>query len=172
MNPDPTSLERLHDIVASPPVPWWPPAPGWWWLLGFLVVTILILLVRAFLVWQRDRYRRDALAELARQEVMFANPGQRGAALAAMAGLLKRAALTAWPRAQVAALHGPAWFAFLDRTGGTHRFSFGAGALLENAAYDPRQAQQLDEPTVRAMISLVRHWLRHHRVEITKQGTR
>src|SRR6187549_271512 len=101
MNPDPTSLDRLHDIVAPPPVPWWPPAPGWYWILGFVLVLLLVLVLRGILRWQHNRYRREALAELDRQEAALAAPEQRAVALASIAGLLKRAALSAWPRTEV-----------------------------------------------------------------------
>lgn len=164
MKPDPTSLDRLHDVIAPPPVPWWPPAPGWYWVLGFVLVVILVLVLRFFIHWQRNRYRREALAELARYQAAGA-AGQRVKVIASLAGLLKRTALSAWPRTQVAALNGPDWFAFLNRTGGAGRFGSGAGALLEGAAYDSRQAQSLDDAQTAELVELVRHWLKHHRAE-------
>ena len=165
MNSDPTSLDRLRDIVAPPPVPWWPPAPGWYWLFGFLLFLMLVLVLRSLLRWQHNRYRREALAELARHESALVDPARRADALSAMAELLKRAALTAFPRGQVATLTGPAWFAFLDRAGRTASFSAGCGATLENAAYDSRSAAALDEAQTRELASIVRDWLAHHRVE-------
>lgn len=172
-NPDPTNLDRLHDIVAPPPAPWWPPAPAWYWVLGFLALATLVFAFRAFLRWQRNRYRREALAELARHEAALAVPAQRVTALAALAELLKRAALSAWPREEVAALNGAAWLAFLDRTGGTadNRFRSDLGAVLEDVAYDPRKATLLDENTLRELTALVRHWLKRHRVTIVNAGT-
>ena len=170
MNPDSTSLDRLHDIVAPPPAPWWPPAAAWYWVLGFLLGAVLVLLLLALVRWQHNRYRREALAELARQEPALREPATRAAVLGALAELLKRAALTAFPREQVANLTGPAWFEFLDRTGRTTGFSEGSGAILERAAYDPRTAAALDEPGTRELVSLARHWLAHHHPSLSRQG--
>jgi len=170
VNLDPTSLDRLHDIVAPPPVPWWPPAPAWYWVLGFLLGGVLVLFLVALFRWQHHRYRREALAELARQEPALREPATRAEALGALAELLKRAALTAFPREQVANLTGPVWFEFLDRSGRTTKFSEGSGAILERAAYDPRTVAALDEPRTRELVSLIRHWLAHHRVEAVSGG--
>ncbi len=165
MSPDPTSLDRLHDIIAPPPVPWWPPAPGWYWLISFVLILVFVFVLKARIHWQRNRYRREALAELARQENALRNPQQRAAALAALAELLKRAALSTFPRAQVATLTGVDWFQFLDRTGRMSAFTQGSGAILQNAAYDPRTVAAVDEATAVELAALVRHWLTHHRVE-------
>lgn len=163
MNPDPASLDRLHDVVAPAPLPWWPPAPGWCWVLGALAVAFLFFAVRFFLQWQRDRYRREALLEWRRHEVLLHHPDSRADGLAGMAELLKRAAVSAWPRERVASLTGARWLAFLDETGGTTGFSSGSGALLENAAYDPRGVSALDDSRVRAAAELARDWLKNHR---------
>jgi lauroyl/myristoyl acyltransferase len=53
----------------------------------------------------------------------LADPERRADSISAMAELLKRAALTAFPRDQVARLTGPAWFTFLDCTGRTTVFA-------------------------------------------------
>lgn len=45
MTLDPTSLDRLHDLVLPSSVPWWPPAPGWYGVLGLLVLAV------AWLTW-------------------------------------------------------------------------------------------------------------------------
>ena len=63
MNPGPTSLDRLHDVIAPPPVPWWPPAPGWYYLFAFVLVLLVVLTIRGIIRWQHNRYRREALAE-------------------------------------------------------------------------------------------------------------
>ncbi|MEJ1972502.1 MAG: DUF4381 domain-containing protein [Lacunisphaera sp.] len=164
MNPDPASLDRLHDIVAPPSVPWWPPAPGWYYVIVLLLVLVLVLAICGLIHRQRNRYRREALAEFARQEKRLGDPAQRVAALAVLAELLKRAAVTAFPREQVAALTGPVWFSFLDQTGRCTFFSRGEGARLEAAVYDPAGAMQLDEAAARVLAQRVRHWLRHHRI--------
>ncbi len=44
-----------------------------------------------------------------------------------ISGVLKGATLAAWPRAEVAPLSGPAWLAFLDRTGRMASFVNGPG---------------------------------------------
>jgi hypothetical protein len=171
VNSDLTSLDRLHDIVPPPSASWWPPAPGWYWVLGIFLVLTFILILRSALRWQRNRYRREALAELAIHESALTEAVRRAAAISAMAELLKRAALTVFPREHVASLTGPAWFTFLDRTGRTTAFSAGSGRTLEDAAYDPRNVAALDESSARELASVVRHWLAHHRVQDASNGT-
>jgi Domain of unknown function (DUF4381) len=162
MNADPTSLDRLHDVVAPPPVPWWPPAPGWYWVLGFLVAIALVLALKALIRWQHNRYRREALAELG--TIDQARPSE---AVVSLAELLKRTALSAWPRQEIAALNGPRWFEFLDRTGNT-AFASGNGALLESATYDSRVAAKIDDSKIAEMAHEVRHWIKFHRKEARK----
>ena len=172
MTPAPTSLDRLHDIVVPASVPWWPPAPGWYWVLGFVLVLALWLLGKSFIRWQRNRYRREARAELARQEIMLRDPACRAAALTAVAELLKRTALTAFPREEVATLTGSAWLEFLNRTGRTIAFTEGNGAVLEYAAYDPRTVAALEESKLNEIVSLVRGWIAHHDSEIEHRATK
>ena len=162
MNSDATSLDRLHDIVVPSLAPWWPPAPGWYWILGLVLVLVLILVLRFFLIWQQNRYRREALAEFAIHERALTDPGRRAEAISAMAELLKRAALTAFPREQVASVTGPVWFAFLDQTGRTTAFSSESGATLERAAYDPRVVDTLTDKQLQEIITSVRQWLKNH----------
>jgi hypothetical protein len=162
MNSDPTSLDRLHDVLAPPPVPWWPPAPGWDWLLGTLAVLLCLGACRLLVHWQRNRYRREALAEWHRQAGRLHDPNQRTSALTHLAELLKRTAITAFSRERVAALTGPAWFAFLDQTGTTNGFTSGSGEILENAAYDGRSSSISDDTQLKQAAALVHDWIKHH----------
>src|SRR5262245_63229264 len=104
---DPGSLDRLNDIVVPPPVPWWPPAPAWY-AVGIIVLILLAVLAWQMIAWRmRTRYRRAALAELATIDTRSSH------ALGAVAELVKRVALAAFPREQVASLAVDVWLAFL-----------------------------------------------------------
>jgi hypothetical protein len=107
MNNDTSSLDNLRDIVVPSAVPWWPPAPGWWIVSAVLLVMLIVAGYRAWRVWCDNAYRRAAKREL-RQAV----------GVAKIAEILKRTALCAYPRTDVAALSGSAWCQWLAETGG------------------------------------------------------
>lgn len=157
---DPASLDRLHDIVSPPPISWWPVAPGWIGLAVLAGVLIVALLWRARRRSLRDRYRHEALAELAR---LRAASQPLGVAVAERMVLLKRTALSAYPRADVASLSGPAWWRYLDERNETAHFAEGLGAACDALAYREAPA---DEPAALELATLdraVEDWIRKHR---------
>jgi hypothetical protein len=105
MSPDPTSLQNLRDLAVPSPVSWWPLAPGWYILIALLLAATLTLALRAWRSHRQNAYRRAALHELN----TASSPQQ-------IAALLKRTALAAYPRSQVASLSGPAWTQWLTQS--------------------------------------------------------
>lgn len=106
-------IENLVDLIdgliepSEPaPVPLTPETWGWA-ALAVIAVAVIAWLVRSQIAHRRvNAYRRAALAELA-----------EATTAAQVATILRRAALAAWPRKDVAGLTGAEWITFLDRTG-------------------------------------------------------
>jgi hypothetical protein len=96
------SLDRLHDIVQPPAVPWWPPAPGWYVVIAIALTATAWLALRLRRRWQANAYRRAALHELKSLETP-----------AAIAELLRRTALAVSPRSSVAEKTGSVWLDWL-----------------------------------------------------------
>src|SRR5262245_115066 len=147
----------LIDIPLPPSISLWPET----WTSRITVAGALAALVVSMLwmLHQRwvNRYRREALAELDRIVRPVSEPVQLAQNLAM---LVRRTALAAFPREQVAQLTGQAWLGFLDRTYGGTEFSQGAGRSLENAAYRaPESARDQDQ---RLLIELVQRWIKVH----------
>lgn len=147
-------LDQLYDIAEPPPVSMMPATWAWAVLAGLL----LALLAFGLWAWLRHRrrtaYRRAALAELRAlaPDLVAGDP----AALAPLDRLIRRTALVAFPRPEVATLTGEAWIAFLDRTGGTFA---PFGPALATGPYAP------DPPAFdgAALLAAGRHWIaRHH----------
>jgi hypothetical protein len=158
-NPD---LSQLRDIHLPAPVSWWPLAPGWW-----LLIAAAVLLVAGLLWWWRrrhnNRWRRQALQEINRLRASAAV--QEG--VIALSVLLRRVAVSKFPRHQVAALNGDAWLAFLDRTLGTgHEFMSDAGRMLSTAPYV--QDAQIEPQTLHALFALSERWVRKLPTGVTK----
>jgi hypothetical protein len=144
------NLSQLRDIHLPAPVSWWPPAPGWWALAGLL----LIVIAAAYALYRRrrrERWRGAALAELARL---------RNAAPALLlresSVLLRRVAISRFPRREVAGLTGEDWLAFLDRTLGEGTpFQSGAGRVLLRGPY----AMTADDDAP-ALLGLCERWIK------------
>jgi len=127
------------------------------------LATVLLLMVVVASVWRFahyrrvNRYRREALAEL--NAVRRSSAADRSDLLARLSVLVRRTALAAFPREQVAPLTGPAWLAFLDHSYGGKAFSKGVGRLLVSGPY--RQIPP-DDAELQSLVDLVRRWIRGH----------
>ena len=159
---DPTSLDNLFDIVTAPPVPAWPPAPGWYVVAGAVALVGGRIAWRGWRRWRAAAYRRAALAELDQIHARAGDPGDRGEALRELAPLVKRTALAAFAREEVASLSGAEWLRFLDRTGRTDAFTSGSGHALAEVAYDPAAIARMDGAAVEDLFRIVRRWIATH----------
>ncbi|CAH1656137.1 conserved hypothetical protein [Hyphomicrobiales bacterium] len=156
MNPamDPADLANLRDIVLPSAIPYWPPAAGWWILAVVLLACLAILVARMIARYRHDAYRRAALREL-----RAIGPAADAVRAQATSAVLKRAALVAFPRENVAALTGEQWLRFLDHTGRMQAFSTDAGRDL--VALSCGASVRSDGV---AMAAAAERWIgRHHR---------
>jgi hypothetical protein len=138
-------LAQLRGYHLPTPVSWWPPAPGWWVLAGLVFAGI------AGALWLvAHRRRRRAVAHRAQLELQalldaFHQDADAAAFARGLSRLLRRFALTRFPRTAVAGLAGADWLAFLDAHGGGGRFAVGPGRVLAEAPYRPASEIPADD---------------------------
>ena len=152
MNEDPASLDNLCDIAIGPPVSWWPLAPGWWVVIGIAVVVIAVAAWRVWMRWQANAYRRAALDELGNAKTA-----------SAIAELLKRTALAAFPRMDVASLSGSAWCQWLSDTMG-REVPTNVTEALTRGVFERTTTVQTDE-----LRGFAAEWITSHRVPDDEQ---
>lgn len=155
------ALQKLADIAVPPPVSWMPQTWGWAVLAAAMLALIGWLVVRGARRYAANRYRREGLSELDRIEAKLADDSERGKALAAMPELLKRVALAAWPRTEVASLSGTSWVAFLRAHGGAAGFPDNAARLLDDLEYRPH-APPMSADEARGIVGALRNWIEGH----------
>lgn len=140
-------IDQLQEAPEPDPVSMAPQTWGWL-VLGLIVLALVVLAIaRAVRVQRANAYRRAASQEL------------RAAAddPTAISRILRRAAMVAAPRAEVAALAGDDWLRFLDAHWKRDAFTTGAGRVLAHGAYD-------GSPADPALTKIAQDWLRKHRV--------
>ena len=125
--------------------------------IGLLVAAVGAAMWRYAHLRRVNRYRREALAELHRIE--HAGNAGPSESLSRLTALVRRTALAAFPRDQVAPLVGPAWLSFLDRSYGGDEFSRGVGRLLVSGPYQQMPPERAE---LKSLVLLVRRWIRGH----------
>ena len=136
MTPPTDALANLRDIHLPDPVSAWPPAPAWWLLAALAVAAC------AALVWwlraRRRSARRAAFRELDRLALAYREAPDLPRLARELSSLLRRFALTRFPRQEVAALHGARWLEFLEQSG-RKGFPRDVAEALESALYRPHE---------------------------------
>ena len=152
---DPASLENLHDIVQPESLSlWWPLAPGWWLILSIMAVVLLVTACRWARAYYQNAYRRYALRLLPEAQDV-----------GAIGSILKRVALAAYPRTEVAGLAGDDWVNWLAAHCGSP-ISPEVVVTLREAAYSRDQNNAADN--LREFAHL---WITTHTVPETRQTT-
>jgi len=149
----PQLLDLMHGLVMPEPVSWMLQTQGWWVVAGWLAVVIGLAVIKIVSRRRKNRYRREAIAQLGQIASMAAH--DPAAAAVEIASLLKRTALAIYPRQQVAHLYGPDWARFLCETAGNDPGVAGAAADLAGAAYD----RNVDGAS---LVSPARRWIEIH----------
>ena len=154
-------LSQLADIHLPQAVAFWPPAPGWWLLAALLFAAGAWFAWRQFRHWQENQRLKGVLRELdaAMSAFRSVEPGEQRneqglALLYSFNSLLKRVALSRHPDADVAALTGSSWLAYLDMRGGSGEFGSGPGQVLAEGEYRPRF-----DADAEALYATVRRWI-------------
>jgi hypothetical protein len=146
----PAALDKLHDFYQPPSPSWMPQTIGWYVAFGLLFLLAVWVAWHLFARWQHNRYRREALRELEQAD------------LSGIPALLKRTALAAWPREEVAALSGEPWLGFLEA--GAAEFSpSGFGRVLLDLDYRGASLTPQEENAIRQAAV---NWIRRHRVRV------
>lgn len=127
---DLTPLKDIH-IPASPPS--FPPAAGWWIIIGILLmITVCGGIILYFWYQSPKRYALYLLKNIKSSSVDLQTKGVE------LSTLLKRVALVAFPREEVAALTDREWAKFLMNHG-DNALSREQSDFLASVAYLPKQ---------------------------------
>lgn len=139
-------IELLEEVPSPPPIPLTPQTSGWI-VVGVALAVVVFLAVRwLWMHWRANAYRRAALRALDKVED---DP-------VAIASILRRAALVAYPRSEIAPLSGDGWLAFLDSTYPGSGFENGPGRAVASAPYRPHTKSP-------ELHRIAKDWLRKHK---------
>ncbi|MCP4598041.1 DUF4381 domain-containing protein [Neptuniibacter sp.] len=105
----------LRPMQQPEMIGWWPLAPGWWLLalLTLVLLTVIGWLAYKWLKAFKQDPKRWALQELKSIQLQYQEHQNKRLLAEQCNALLKRLALTLYPRQEVAALNGNTWIDFL-----------------------------------------------------------
>ena len=142
----------LRDIHLPPAISWWPAAIGWW-ILALLIPLCLYLSYRLY----KYLTRKTALKSAKKHFTVLRENQQlsKREKLVALSSLMRRTAVSLYPRTDVASLTGEDWLNFLDESIPNRDFNSDTGWLLTNALY----SQNIDSQYLAPLINLCESWL-------------
>ena len=143
----------LRDIHLPEAIGWWPPAIGWW-LLALLIPLLLVLMI-----WLYKKITRKTALKAAKKLLLKIeqDPAQDDyQKLCELSMLVRRTAISVYPRTTAASLTGEAWLVFLDSAMQDQRFTNGPGSVLKQIPYRRNNDEVLD---IAALFQLCNDWL-------------
>jgi Domain of unknown function (DUF4381) len=154
-------LTNLNEVSLPQVTSSLPSGPLWWALAAMGIWFLGHALWQRYLHWCGQLYRRQALTQLSDLQTLWQQPTSRVQASRELVTLLKRVALTAWPRVDVASMVGSAWLDFLTRT---TKASKAPPTILGELAYLPEsQLQKVTTEQWQESIAWAQAWIREHK---------
>lgn len=151
-------LDNLVETTAPESVSWLPSTPAWFVVFAIGIAYFLLSLYRRWLAYQRDAYRREAL-----QWLMEFEQNKNQGSYRQLPVLLKKVAIQAFGRDQVAELYGDEWNKWLDQRCESSRFV----EQCPNALYQLAYAKSVDigDTEFEKLLDQIKKWIKEHRWE-------
>jgi len=146
----------LQELPFPEPVAYWPQTTGWYVALGILLLGLMALVWWRWRVWKRNAWRREMLTRL---DAIAADPKR----LTELPFLLRRSALNAAPRHEVASLRGQDWILWLNRSAGGEVFTPTDAGFIDDLPYRSSPDGLIGDRDAAHLIDASRIWIRSHR---------
>ncbi len=148
-------LKGIVEVTPPATMSWWPQTHAYVFVVLLIMLYLALHIVKRYQKYRRNAYRREALACLKQwsDQVLEKTANQWPA-------LLKKTAIAAFGRDDVAALSGPQWESFLDACCQGSVFTLDAKGLLYRLSYGPHGLS----PNELAVIhNQIYSWIKNHR---------
>lgn len=153
------NLHGIEEVHLPEAVSWMPQTIGWKVLALLLLLLCCLVAYRQINAWWQNRYRREALKQLAELEAA----GDTYTLMSCLPRLLKATALQCFPRQDIASLSGDDWLQFLSEHYPGPSFNDPLGKQLISIAYQNPQHWTAKQDDVNALVARVRCWIKKHR---------
>lgn len=147
--------EELGNILEPEPLTFTFETIGWKILAILLFIGAITVLYRKLKLYNKNKYRREAIKKLKLAEVENASSQSK---INHLNIILKQVAMISFGREQVAALYGDAWFSFLDSKQKDSAFEKYSNTF-KNALYDD---VEVDHDTLEAISGITKKWINQH----------
>lgn len=148
-------LVNIGPIKEPSPVEFTFETFGWYILAVILLILFGVALYKRYKVYQKNKYRRDALKKLHHIQHL---PGENYSQINSINVLLKQVAITTFGRERVAVIYGDEWYSFLESTSKNTNFT-NYSAVFSKAVYDNEDAESKD---FNKIIQLTKIWIKNH----------
>lgn len=148
-------LDQLQPNHLPDPIGFWPPAIGWWIITVIAITFLALLTIQAHRRWKKNRYRSVALKQASEAFAKYQEHQSSHRFAHDCNELLKKVALRAFPKNDVAGLNGTLWSQFLAETGNTTEFL--NHSAFNNDRYNPNASMPTEE-----LYELTRRWIKKH----------
>ncbi|MGB0936533.1 MAG: DUF4381 domain-containing protein [Colwellia sp.] len=148
------ALDTLHEISVPADISWFPQTLGWQLLLLAFLCYLLFKLFKRYQRYMNNAYRRAALKELCLNT-------EEPQDYARLSKVLRKTALYAFDRTQIAPLVGADWELWLDKQAKNSDFSGRFSGLLGQLTYAP--ATDISPEKLSAFKAHVISWVKNHR---------
>lgn len=159
------NLHGIEEVHLPDSVSWMPQTIGWKVLGVLLLLLFVAYLYRQATKWWRNRYRREALKQLAALE----STEDGYTIVSRLPFLLKATALQLFTREDIASLAGDAWLEFLTDHYPGPSFTDKLGRQLITISYQHSQQWALSEQDVAELVARTRDWIKRHHIESSSQ---
>ncbi len=151
-------LEKIVENQAPHSISWFPQTVGWQVLITALLLLLANKIYQAYENYQRNAYRRSALAWLV--QCQQANDIKMYKQLPA---LLRKTALNAFKRSEISQLNGKYWEQWLDKQCQQTSFVTTCPNALHQLAFMPTRSDAFKAEQYQKLIVQVTLWIKHHR---------
>ncbi len=145
-------LSKLKDVHLPADPGWWPLAMGWWLLFLLIILTLISFTVHHYRQRQKHRFSRHALSLLDTLEKQNSIDW-----LIELEVILKRSALSYFPKKSIAQLNQQGWINFLMNTGNQIWSDESLYALRDCVYQNPLKFSSLDKSLI---LKQARQWLK------------